>query len=541
MNSVVTHVKNNYYLQSILSGILLYLSFTTYLFFLVFVAWVPLLMLANAYFHQSISHLKFLFLSWMSFLIWNALTTWWISLASVGGAIMAIIANSILMCMVFDISISLQRRMSKRFSPWWIIPFWISFEYLHFHWDLMWPWLTLGNVFAFFPYIVQWYELTGTSGGTLWIWVINILLANSFIHNIYTIRYFRHIITLLVVPILLSISMYISRQKEWKNSHHSTLRILIVQPNVDPYNDKFYIDPLIQLQSAYTQIKNYLNDSLDVILFPETFITENIREGTSQDMLKYSTLKFLKDSIINKYPRIHIITGANTFKVYHHQKEMTHTARQSSEGVYYDVFNTSLCIYQDSVQIFHKTKLVPGVEKMPYPAVFKPLEKLAINLGGTTGSLGQQKKPSLFYLKGNIPLASIICYESVFSDFVSQFFKLGAQTLCIITNDGWWGNTPGYYQHLMFGRLRAIENRTYISRCANTGISAVINPLGEIEQQKDFWQPAVIQANIPLLSHHTIYSKIGDVISPICIILMCIRMVLLYIKKINYDIKRPNG
>lgn len=513
-------IKNNFF-RSILSGVLLYLSFTKLGFLLSFIAFVPILFIAKDYREQNIRPLKFIFLILLSFLIWNALTTWWISLASVGGAVMAIVANSILMCMVFCIPFLLQKKARQSFNVWHLIPFWISFEYLHFHWDLMWPWLTLGNVFAFAPLLVQWYELIGTSGGSLWILAINSIVFNFLTHNFNKRLFIKNIATALLIPIILSVSIYIFRYKEiiamTKNEH---LNVLIVQPNVDPYNDKFYIEPLIQVQGMFQKIKKHLNDSIDVILLPETFITENIYEGSSKEMLQYPSLKFLKDSILANYPEITIITGANTFKFYTSKENIPATARQNSEGLYYDIFNTALCIYKDSVQIFHKSKLVPGVEKMPYPKLFKPLEKLAIDLGGTTGSLGQQEKPSLLYIKNTIPIAAVICYESVFSNFVSKFFQLGAKTLFVITNDGWWGHSPGYYQHLIFGRLRAIENRTFIGRSANTGISAVINPLGVIEQNTSFWTNEHILAQIPLIQTTTIYSKTGDLISPICILIL---------------------
>lgn len=510
---MIKFLQKNSFALSLLSGFLLFLSFTSFFFFAVFIAFLPLLLLAVNYCQGKISGIRFLLLVLISFLLWNSLTTWWIRLASTGGALMAIIANSILMCVVFTLPFFLQKKISNTINLWWIIPFWISFEYLHFHWDLMWPWLTLGNVFAFAPYLAQWYEITGTVGGTLWVLSVNILCAYFILEKNHSKYFFRKITILLIVPVILSISLYLYRNKEIKMFYQPTFNVMIVQPNVDPYNDKFYIEPLIQVNEMYQQIKNYLNDSIDVILLPETFITENIYETKSKEMLEYPSLKFLRDSILSEFPEITIITGANTFKLYSKPKEITATARQNSEGVYYDVFNTALCIYKDSVQIFHKSKLVPGVEKMPYPALFKPLGKLALDLGGTTGSLGRQEKPSLLYVKNKIPVATVICYESVFSDFVSTFFKMGAKTLFVITNDGWWGNTPGYYQHLLFGRLRAIENRTYIARSANTGISAVINPLGEIQVSTPFWVKKTMTTKIPLIHNNTIFSKTGDWIS----------------------------
>jgi apolipoprotein N-acyltransferase len=82
----------------------------------------------------------------------------------------------------------------------------------------------------------------------------------------------------------------------------------------------------------------------------------------------------------------------------------------------------------------------------------------------------------------------------------------------IITNDGWWGNTPGYKQHLLYGRLRAIETRKWIARSANTGISCFINERGDFSQCTKWWTPAVISEKIGSNKEKTFYVMYGDII-----------------------------
>src|SRR5574343_444659 len=74
----------------------------------------------------------------------------------------------------------------------------------------------------------------------------------------------------------------------------------------------------------------------------------------------------------------------------------------------------------------------------------------------------------------NLKLAPAVCYESVYGDFMAKYIRSGAEVICIITNDGWWGNTPGHRQHLAYAKLRAIETRKQIIRSANTGISCFV-------------------------------------------------------------------
>jgi apolipoprotein N-acyltransferase len=115
-------------------------------------------------------------------------------------------------------------------------------------------------------------------------------------------------------------------------------------------------------------------------------------------------------------------------------------------------------MHSGTIQIYHKSKLVPGVEKMPWPAVFKYIEKFAIDLGGISGSLGMQEERVAFFTQDKkFAAGPIVCYESVYGEYVGEYVKKGANFLAIITNDGWWGDTPGYRQHLQYGALRAIE------------------------------------------------------------------------------------
>ena len=160
---------------------------------------------------------------------------------------------------------------------------------------------------------------------------------------------------------------------------------------------------------------------------------------------------------------------------------------------------------------------------MPYPQYMKFLEYISVDLGGTVGSLGTQEKPSVFQ-HGEIIAAPVICYESIFGEYVTQYIQQGANVIAIITNDGWWGNTPGHKQHLQYARLRAIENRRCIARSANTGISCFINQRGDILKQTTWWTPDVIEANVQLNNQQTFYTKNGDLLGKIagylCLLLL---------------------
>jgi apolipoprotein N-acyltransferase len=191
--------------------------------------------------------------------------------------------------------------------------------------------------------------------------------------------------------------------------------------------------------------------------------------------------------------------------------------------MYLDYFNTALQIDKNGVQVYHKSKLVPGAELMPFPALLKPLESLALDLGGTSGSLGLQKERTNFKAENNqIGVAPVVCYESVFSDYVTGYVRNGSTFIFIVTNDGWWGDSPGYKQHLNYARLRAIENRRQIARSANTGISCFIDEFGNISDATNWWEEAVIQKDIFPNSHLTFFSRFGDLISYASIVISLI-------------------
>ncbi len=530
--------KTRFLLLSLLSGLLLSLSWYWHLTVFIFFAFVPLLIIEDK---LSIStefkrtRLSLFAYSYLSFLTWNLLVTWWVVYASLGGASLAFICNSLFMALIVLIYSAIKKRMGKFASPFLLIPLWLAWEHFHTTWDLTWTWLSLGNVFAYQTSWVQWYEFTGVSGGALWILLVNGIVFNT-LKSTPSLKLWSpallKIAAAILLPILFSYAVFFFRSTA-SGTIQQKSHVVIIQPNIDPYNEKFYLDYQSQFFKALRLAKPYLNEQTDYLILPETFITDDINDALVNTDV---AVQWFRDSLISKYPKLKIVTGANTYSFFDNDQKPSSTARKDDQsGKYYDVFNSAVYISRTSAQIYHKSKLVPGVERMPFPALFKPLESLAINMGGTMGSLGTQEERSVFTdSSSHLSVAPVICYESVYGDYNTGYIRNGANFIFIITNDGWWEDTPGYKQHLNYARLRAIENRRQIARCANTGISCFIDEFGNLNDETPWWKEAVISKNLTPLSALTFFSRFGDLISYsaiLCSLMLILANIYLRIRK----------
>lgn len=522
--------RPNLFLLSLLSALLLSLAWYWKLSIAAFFAFVPLLLLEDLLSAEERPkrRLKIWAYSYLTFLTWNVLVTWWVVYASLGGALMAFLCNSLLMSIVFLIFSNIKKRVNRNWALWLLLPLWLAFEYIHTLWDITWTWLSIGNLFAFNHNWVQWYELTGVSGGTLWVLAVNLLIFRALKFRSplrFTSRALVKIAAAILLPILLSYTILLLRMPSTTDNRRPHINTVVVQPNIDPYNTKFSLDFQTQFFDMLKQIKGKVSSETDYLVLPETFITDEFDEAHINDAAE---IQWFRDSLLKRYPKLKIVTGGNSYVMYNSEKEASSTARKDGHsGEYYDIYNSGFQIDLRGIQVYHKSKLVPGVERMPFPALFRPLEGLAIDMGGTMGSLGMQDERAVFTdPEGTACVAPVICYESVYGDYVGDYIRKKANVIFIITNDGWWDNTPGYIQHLNYARLRAIEHRREIARSANTGTSCFIDEFGNISQATKWWEPAVIEQQMHPNNELTFFSRFGDLISYSAVVLSI--LVILY-------------
>ena len=522
------------FIFSTFTGILLSLAWLGFPGWTLFIAFIPLFFVDKFFIENQSEYKSISFWGhayWAMF-IWNLTTTWWVAYASLVGAILAIVANALVMSMIWWLAHLARRNFKPNLGYIAIVVFWISFEYFHFHWDMEWPWLTLGNGFANNIKLVQWFEFTGFLGGSFWSLLMNVLIFRLIILLLtnadlkYKIYQSLIISFFLFIPIFISLFIYYNYEEK-ENSRN----IVIVQPNVNPYSERHDRDAENEkLQNFIQLVDRVTDDSTDFIIGPETVFERSA--DWNENFLEFNTRYLSLVELMRNYKKSELIFGVSSNIIYTDKNSAPVTAREYKDKVY-DVFNSAVFIGRDGKpQIYHKSILVPGVEKMPFMKYLKFLRDIAIDLGGSSGSLGRQEEPSVFLAKDGTKVAPVICYESVFGEYVTKYVKKGAQLIFIITNDGWWRNTPGYKQHMSFARLRAIETRRSIARSANTGISCFINQRGDVFNASEWWTKTAIKGKINANDEITFYVKYGDYIARISLFVSCLLVLFLISKRL---------
>lgn len=523
-----------YIFLSLISALLLSISWPTYgIPFFIFFAFVPLLLMEQEISKFSKIHKKgwaVFGLTYLAFFIWNVVTTGWLYHAknpdgnnSLLAVAIPVIVNSLLMSLVFQLYYWYKKVRGTYFGLVFFVAIWLSFERFHLNWEFTWPWLNLGNSFSEYPQLIQWYDTIGATGGSFWILLINVFAF-------YTLRIWQAgrirkdlvknisiLVAIIVLPLLISIYKYNSYQEKPVGE----VTTLLLQPKLDPYTEKYSKDSLQILGELLSLAEENSKTKVDFFIAPETAFPGN--GSLSENGFNKSTSIAIAKEFLSKHPQSIFLTGASTHKFLFDEADTEDYSTKIQEGVWINSYNSALQIIPNqNVEVYHKAKLVPGVEIFPYIRYLKPiLGDAMLDFGGANSSLGIDKERKVFSNRFNkAKMAPIICYESIYGEYVTDYVKNGANLLAIMTNDSWWDNTEGHKQLLSYARLRAIETRREIVRAANSGISAHINARGDILQDTFYDDRTALLVKANLLEEKSIYTKIGDLISRIAIFVL---------------------
>jgi apolipoprotein N-acyltransferase len=409
----------------------------------------------------------------------------------------------------------LAKKVFPKFDALWLFPiFWVTLEYLLSLTDLRFPWLLLGHGLAKFNLFIQGADIIGTNGLSLLTAYINVLLYKSFFEEKVESK-FRLKPTLIALFIFLCLMIYgVYKATSFKISDRK-IKVGIVQPDLNPW-DKWSTGNLGQLTNQYLNLsQKCVNEGAKLILWPETALPVYAFDGTH---------KIVEDSIFNFLyrKRVSLLTGMPDIIYYFDQNKVPEDAKYSKQGdYYYSTYNAVLGLNPGSreIQRYGKMKLVPLGERVPFVDQFSFLgDFFKWGVGITGWNIG--KDTTVFKIFNNeldtIKVGGLVCYESVDPVFVSAFVQKGAELITVVTNDSWYGKSSGPYQHKDFAMLRAVENRRSVVRCANGGVSCIINAKGEILAETEMFTKTTLMGEVPIQDEKTFYTENPLIIPVLC-------------------------
>lgn len=477
-------------------------------------------------------------LSFNAFFIWNVFCTFWLCNASLVAGLIANVLNGLFMSTAFTFYHVFKKYHDRKLAAMLFVSTWLAFEWGHLRWAISWAWLNLGNGLGHAPWMIQWYEATGALGGSLWILTINALVFNAWtvlyeqlqaenrrptageILRLFDLR----TLVIWIAPLIASLVIY------WSYSEDKSypVEVVSVQPNFEPHYEKFDLKNKTQMDHFLALSAGQVTANTDYLLFPETsFGTYRINEPQHE-----RSFLFPLQAFVAQYPKLKLITGVTSGQNYPEQSAPPTAYRVDCVKLptgeitgcqYREYHNAAIQISNetDSIPLYKKSKLVIGAETLPFVGDIEWLRGWVMTLGGVQGTgLGTQPYRTAFASNSG-KVGPIICYESSFGEFVSEYVKWGAQALFVLTNDGWWDNTPGHIQHMHFSSIRAIETRRPVVRSANTGISAFVNSRGDILRRTQYDEAIAIRDTIYLQNDITFYVRYGDLIARIAAFLFC--------------------
>ncbi|MEW6060560.1 MAG: apolipoprotein N-acyltransferase [Bacteroidota bacterium] len=482
------------------------------------IGFVPFLLLVD----NIHSFGRFFRYSYSAFFVFSLLTLYWVGgythlkdlyLMFAGGALL--LWQPIFFTLPASVYYFVRKRIPHQYSVWSFPFIWITFEWLYALGEFAFPWLTIGNTQTYHLEKIQFADVTGVYGISLWVLIINIViffLLKSILSNSDKSKSVGLTIVVLVLYILPNFYSLSVNERDLKKIDSSSFTVGIVQPNVDPW-DKW--EGANSFQGRWNQslcylelIKREINDSVDIVVLPESAILLNLPSFNEQ----YSEFRRQVDSL-----DIAIISGYARVKYYDPDSAPASSSTIKGTNIRYDSFNSIFLVEpgMTETQSYSKMRLVPFAERIPYadevPFLIEPLRW---GVGISNWGLGNDS--TVFSSKKvNAKFLAMVCYESIFPEFVASFVNKGAEFLVFVTNDSWWGNTSGARQHQQYAVLRAIENRRWVVRCANGGISSFIDPYGTTYDKTEMYVQDYIQRTITPRKEKTFYSVHGDWIARI--------------------------
>ncbi len=518
--------KRNEHLLLILSGILMGIGFPPFPFpltLLLFVGLVPYFYVIEK--RKTLGEINRA--TYLTFFVFSVITLYWVGSWQKQADTFLMIAGGTLLFVnpLFFLIPSTLLYFARKIFPTrlviFLFPFfWVCYEYLYMLTDLSFPWLTLGNGLAKFTIFIQAADIIGAVGLSIVVIYINIFLYRSLVNFKASKKKFIFALSAAIVIFLVLVSYGWFKLSTFKVSN-AKIKVGLIQPNLDPW-DKWDVSKLDNLTNLYLNLsQEAVNKGAKLIIWPETALPVFLMDGSYSHTLS-QIYSFLQKN------HVYLLTGMPDVRYYFKGDNIPSDAVKGGNGnFYYTMYNGILLLSPNSyaVQRYGKMKLVPFGERTPFVDEFPFLGKLikwgvgisGWNVGRDTtnfslpASISDSASKKIFS-SDSIHIDGLVCYESIFPYFITNFVQRGAEMLAVVTNDSWYGKSSGPYQHEDISILRAVENRRTVVRAANGGISCVINPLGEVKTQSKLFTKTFIVGDVPLENVETFFTKYSLII-----------------------------
>jgi len=513
-------IFNERFLLAFVSGVLLSLSFPPLKTgFFATIGFVPLLFLID-----RLENYKQLFrYSYIAFFFFNLFTLYWVGGWSkeadpflMVGCVLLILVHPILFFLPMWFYMFIKKNYGGKLHLF-IFPFAFTlFEYFRSTTELAFPWLTIGNTQTYFLEKIQFIEFTGIYGLSFLILTVNVIFYLA-LNEIFreknflsksALRYFIVGVLIYIVPDVYGVYVLKSSDEDSFNE----MKVGLIQPDINPWLKwEGTLAEQLELYMGMTKDLIHREPDVELVVYPETAITYYFL--LSPYRYHFNWFKSQIDSL-----NVAILTGFPDARFYDDPSQAPPSSHIIKDtGQRYDAYNAMGLFLpgSDKIQKYAKMILVPFGERLPYADVFHFLiEPLQWGVGISSWAKG--KDTTIFEMKRRngeiVKFSGGVCYESIYPSLIREFVKRGAQFLVVITNDSWYGNTSGPYQHFQYSILRAVENRRSIVRCANGGISGFIDPYGRVQRKTRFHEKTQIADVIRLNDEKTFYTKYGDII-----------------------------
>ncbi len=512
----------------VISGILLGISFPPIpLPYFLFVGLIPYLIVIEK--RKTLAEVNRF--TYFTIFFFNLITLYWVGSWTKDADPFLMLSGSILMFfnpIVFLIPSSLyfitRKYVNKNLALFLLPFFWLFFEYIYSVSDFKFPWLSLSNGLPYFTNYIQIADIIGSYGLTAFIVYANIFgyltwksVANKKKLNVIYPIFF---VLVILLPIIYG-SIQLTGEEESTNK----IKVGIVQPNLNP-NKKWEVGNLdVQVDLYKNLSEQAIDKGAEIVIWPETALPVYL---LSSSKLQARRIQNFVDST-----NVPILTGMPHANFYYNSNEAPIDAKPlKNSKQFYTSYNSILFFEPNQkVEQYGKIKLVPFGEKVPLIDIFPVLGKwIKWNVGISSWNTGTDTLVFSWQkeLNNDVNIGGIICIESIYPDFVSAFVERGANFIAVVTNDSWYGNSSGPYQHKEISVLRAIENRRTVVRAANGGISCIIDKYGKTISDTKMFTQDVLVGDVELNKEKTIFTKL-PLLFPIISIIIIVFVILISI------------